>query len=564
MRGSTMGLLLFAVMLVAPEARAQSEGKQSTETAGSISGRVTIGGQAAPGVKVLAFKADVSSQEGPVASVKTDQYGKFQLNKLPSDRYRIAPLAPAHIASEQTEPERPGKTVALAEGETIEGLDFALVRGGVITGRITGADGQPITAERVELSQLDARGRKHPLYYFAMFSQFGYGTDDRGIYRIFGLPPGRYLVSAGQGTEYGAGTVGRLRYHPRTFYPGVADESKAGMVELSAGTVATGINITLGDTRKAYSVSGRVIDANTGRALPNAPFGYGTVHEGPSGGSGGSFGTGRNADARGNFRLDGLLPGTFYVMATPEADSGLYSSVASFQIKDQDITGLEIKLGRGSSISGVLAVEGANDPEVIARLSMLKLWGSVSSPDIVRGADTSRMSAAGPDGGFHITGLHPGKVFFHLVSDREAKGFSVLRVERGGVEYANGIEVGPGEHVTDIRVILGFANGRIRGQLKIEGGKLPLDAEISIYVRRVDGSQHSFPRVVVDPNGRFVIEDLRTGEYEVLVEVSPPFSQNGRSRRPLAQGVSKRVSVTSGAESEVLLVVELIAKDKDQ
>lgn len=564
MRSSTISLLLFAVMLVAPDAQAQSEPKQSTGPAGSISGRVTLDGKPAPGVKVLAFKDHVSPQEGPVASVKTDQDGTFQLNKLPSNRYRIVPLAPAYIASEQTEPERQGKAVPLAEGETIEGLDFALVRGGVITGRITGEDGQPITGERIALFQLDAKGRKQPLYYFAMLPQFEYGTNDQGIYRIFGLPPGRYLVSAGQETDQGSNVVGGLRYHPRTFYPGVADESKAGMVELSAGTVATGIDITLGDTRKAYSASGRVIDANTGRALPNAPLGYGTVHEGPSGGSGGSFGTGHNADARGSFRLDGLLPGTFYVMATPEADSGLYSSVASFQIKDQDITGLEIKLGRGSSISGVLAVEGANDPEVIARLPLLKLYGFVSSPELIPGANASRFSTAGPDGGFHITGLHPGKVSLNLINNREAKGFSVLRVERGVVEYANGIEVGPGEHVTDIRVILGFANGRIRGQLKIEGGKLPLDAEISIYVRRVDGSQHSFPRVVVDPNGRFVIEDLRTGEYEVLVDVSPPFSQNGRSRRPLARGVNKRVSVTSGAESEVLLVVELIAKGKDQ
>lgn len=564
MRGSTMSSLLFAVMLVALDAQAQSEPKQSTGPAGSISGRVTLDGKPAPGVKVLAFKGARQSQKDTVASAKTDQDGHFQLNKLPSDHYYIVPLAPGYIASEQAEPERPGKGVALAEGEELEGFDFTLIRGGVITGRITGADGQPITGERVALVQLDPKGEKHPLYSFAIVTQYDFSTDDQGIYRIFGLPPGRYLVSAGKETDQGEGWVGGLRYHPRSFYPGLADESKAGIVELIAGGVATGIDITLGQTLKTYSASGRVIDANTGRTLPNAQLDM--THERISGNSRSSSGTGLGADARGNFRLDGLLPGDFYVTATPDADSGLYSNVASFQIKDQDITGLEIKIGRGSSISGVLAVEGANDPEVIARLPLLKLFGSVLSPDIVRGADTSRISAASPDGGFHITGLHPGKVSLQLVNNREAKGFSVLRVERGGVEYANGVEVGPGEHVTDIRVILGFASGRIRGQVKIEGGKLPLDAKISISVRRVDGpSQQSFPRVVVDPNGRFVIEDLSTGEYEISVHVRrAPSAPDGGSSSPLARGVNKRVSVTGGAESEVLLVVELIAKGKDQ
>jgi len=563
MRSFALSLLLFAVILPL-DAQAQSEPKPSTEPAGSISGRVTFGGKPAPGVKVIAVKRERRSQDEAVASAKTDQDGRFQLNKLPSDYYNIVSLAPGYIASEQMEPERPGKAVPLAEGETIEGVDFALIRGGVITGRITDPDGQPITREMVTLILLDSNGQKRPLYPFTLVPQYDFATDDRGIYRIFGLPPGRYLVSAGKGTDQDADWVGGLRYHPRTFYPGIADESKAGIVELRAGTVAEGIDIALGHTLKAYSASGRVIDANTGRAVPNAQLSL--THETISDNSRRVSGTSARADARGNFRLDGLLPGDFYVMTTPEPESGLYSNVTVFQIKDQDITGLEVTVRPGSSISGVLSVEGANDPEVIARLSLLKLWGSVSSPDIRDATNTARLSAVGPDGAFHITGLHPGKVSLHLSSNRDARGFSVLRLERGGVEYANGIEVGPGEHVTDMRVILGYASGRIRGQLKIEGGKLPSDAEISVFVRRVDGpSGQSFPRVVVDPNGRFIVEHLITGEYQISVHVyRRPSSPDGGPGTQLGREVTKRVSVTSGAESEVLLVVELIARGKDQ
>jgi hypothetical protein len=561
MRNFIRSSLLFAAMLVAINAHAQSERKQLTEAAGSISGRVTLGGKPAPGVKVIAFKDQHLSQEKPVASTKTDQYGHFQLNKLPSDRYCIVPFAPAYIASEQIEAERKGKIVSLVEGETIEGFDFALIRGGVITGRITDEDGQPLTGETVTLFQLDSKGQKRPLYYFQLYALYEFSTsDDQGIYRIFGLPPGRYLVSVGEATDQGGNKLGSSRYHSLTFYPGVTDESKAGIVELAAGVQATGIDIALGNKLKAYSASGRVIDADTGKPVPNAQFGYGILHEG-----GGSFSSGLSTDAKGNFQLDGLLPGAFYVMALPKAESGLYGNMASFQIKDQNITGLEIKISLGSSISGVLAIEGTNDPEVIARLSRLKLLASVSSPDIIRGASMSRTSEVSADGGFHIAGLHPGKATMFIVGNPDSKGFFLARMERGGVEYTNGIEVGPGEHVNGVRVIMGYASGRIRGQVKIQGGKLPSDAKISISVRRVDGPDiSSYRNIEVDPNGRFLIEALITGEYEISAHVfSAPLREGGDSNLR-AKSVRKTTSVINGAESEVMLVVELIAKDKEQ
>ncbi|MGA9770834.1 MAG: carboxypeptidase-like regulatory domain-containing protein [Blastocatellia bacterium] len=561
MRSSIQSLLLFVAGLVALNAQAQSERKPLTETAGSISGHVTLGGKPAQGVKVIAFKGEHLFQGEPAATARTDQSGHFQLSNLPSDRYHIMPIAPAFIASEQADPNLPGQVVPLADGETIEGLDFALVRGGVITGRITDEDGQPLTGETVTLIQLDSNGQKRPLYYFRLYTLYEFSiSDDQGNYRIFGLPPGRYLVSVGETTDNGGSRIGTSSYHSITYYPGVMDESKAGIVGLDAGAVATGIDIVLGHKIKAYSASGRIINANTGKPASDAQLGYGIMHEG-----GGSFNTEMRADARGNFRLDGLLPGSFYVMAIPGAESGLYSNVASFQIKDQDITGLEIKIRTGSSISGAVAVEGTTDPDVIAKLSRLKLWASVSSPDIIRDAQTSKIGAVSADGGFQIAGLHPGKVSVGIINNPESKGFFISRVERGGVEYANGIEVRPDENVNGVRVILGYASGRIRGLVKIQGGKLPADTKISVFVRRVGGPDvQSFPNIEVDPNGRFLIEALLTGEYEISAHVFRTSIREGGSYSPLAKEVSQKVSVINGAESNVMLVVELIAKDKDQ
>ena len=570
MRSSTRKLLLFAAMLVALNAQAQTAPKESTEPVGSISGRVTLGARPAPGVKVSVFKRNQNSQEEPIASAKTDQDGYFKLTRLPSNHYRVVPLAYAYIIPEQAASQRMGKEVSLAEGETIEGLDFPLIRGGVITGRITDEDGQPLTGEMITLFRLDAQGQKQEVYLFSAPYPF-FATDDQGIYRIYGLPSGRYLVSAGREAEQVGPGLGGPRYHSRTFYPGVGEESKAKIVELAAGTEATGIDIAFGRSLKTYSASGRVIDANTGRPLPNVQLGYTMVQETVSGGvTSRSYSSGRvpNTDARGNFRLDGLAPGNFYIKATPEVESGLYSNVVSFQIKDQDITGLEVKIARGSSISGVLEVKGAPDPGIINKLSQLKLFALVSSPDINRDANpTSRGSAISPDGGFHIAGLQPGKLSFYIDS---SKGFYISRVELGGVVQANGIEIRPGEHVAGVRVVLDHGSGRIRGQVKVEGGKLPSGAQIHVNIRRVaepstesSSPVENVPNVEVDPNGRFVAENLITGEYQVSAFVSPPYQPDGGNTGPLSKIVFKKISVTNGVESEVVLVVNLIAKEKD-
>lgn len=560
MHGSILSLLLFAFLLVAYDAQAQSEQKQSTEKTGSISGRVTFGGKPAAGVKVVASKSYYLSENALIVSAKTDQQGYFQLNKLPSDYYHIVPLTPAYVASEQEETGRPGKAISLKEGETIEGFDFALIRGGVITGRITDEDGQPVNGEMVTLFQVDAKGERREVNYLALSGQYNFSADDRGIYRIYGVPPGRYLVCAGEDGGQGGSSVGKSRYHSRTFHLDAQDESKPAIVEVKAGSEAAGIDIAFGHTSKSYTASGRVIDANTGKPVPNAQIGYGDIDE-----SGSSFSSGLTADAKGNFRLEGLLPGTFYVTATLDAASNLYSNVASFKIKDQDITGLEIKLRRGASISGALVVEGASDPEVMAKLSRLKLLAAVSSPDIIQGASNNgRFGAVSSDGGFHIAGLHPGKISLHLSSDSDSKGFFISRVERHGVEYPDGIEIGQGEQVAGARVVLGYASGRIRGQLKIEGGNLPANAKAHISIWRVNGpSSQSYSEIKVDPNGRFMIEGLITGEYKVSAHIFPLFPPSGPTK-PIARDASKKVSVINGAESEITLVVELITKDKDQ
>src|SRR5205823_4468680 len=93
----------------------------------------------------------------------------------------------------------------------------------------------------------------------------GFQTDDRGIYRIFGIRPGRYKVSIGEeniGIHRGLGTE---RSMPITFYPDASDAAKATVIEIGEGTEANRIDITIGHTIEDFAVSGRVVDGETGK-----------------------------------------------------------------------------------------------------------------------------------------------------------------------------------------------------------------------------------------------------------------------------------------------------------
>src|SRR5205085_5127205 len=100
-------------------------------------------------------------------------------------------------------------------------VDFRLERGGVVTGRVTDAEGNPVIGIGVSLLSAD---NPAPRAANVNIDPRGHMTDDRGVYRIYGLPAGRYRVSAGQSGEgSGAISFGSRKLYRRTFYPDATD-----------------------------------------------------------------------------------------------------------------------------------------------------------------------------------------------------------------------------------------------------------------------------------------------------------------------------------------------------
>lgn len=546
-RFAFLASLLGAMLSGAP---AQTAQKQNT---GVITGRITYGEKAAPNIGVVLFPAERFQERNSIMKVTTDYEGRYRMQNVPAGRFSVVVIAPAHVGPNQGTYGEPGKTINLAEGETVDKIDFTLVKGGVITGRVTTSDGAPVIGERVQLNQTGGQGEAR-VRSLSNFNQFMFETDDRGIYRLYGLPPGRYTLSIGQAPEGGAvrfGFGGR-GYYARTFHPGVTDEAKAAVIEVTEGSEATNIDITLAGKSKSFSATGRIID-ESGKPVVGMRVGNGAVTK--EGNRMGGFGWGSVSDANGGFRLDGLTPGRYAAFVWDEDSTEGYSEPVTFEVTDGNVSGLELKLHRGASISGTVIVEGTTDRATLAKLSQLSLTAHIEKEGLA--APSYPTAKIAPDGTFRISGLQSGKARLFLSSYPPIPGFALGRIERDGVLQRE-IEVAAGAEVRGIRVVIEYGTGSVRGVVKIDNGPLPEGARMFVSARRRGDTGQWNRGTQVDSRGRFLLEGLAPGEYEVVLRTNIP----GMPQRRIAS-VRQNVTATNGVEAEVIMTVDLNAKEPE-
>ena len=539
----------LAVFVLASPVIAFQKSKQPKEPSGKISGRVTVDDRPARGVTVLLLPGDLGLSNKMTFKATTDNDGHFQLRGIPAGGYQIQAFAPALVNDRYG---RPSQIINLNDGESVDGIDIALKPGGVITGRVTDVNGAPVIQENIRLISADQSKRQVYFQYINMMSS----TDDRGIYRLFGVPPGRYLVAVGGDPNSPTSPItgGHTYYHPET-----SDDSKATTIEVTPGSESTGVDIVIARS-KVYAVSGRIVDAISGKAIMGMTYGYG-VQDIQANGFRMTYSSGSTTSARGEFRLHGVSPGQYGAYALPINESDLYSDVTPFTVTDSDVGGLIVKVHVGSRITGNVIVEGA-DQQPAPRLSDIQLSYSSGSLNVARRGGMVQIAT---DGSFRIIGLPRGITRFYPQFYASPIGLSLTRVERDGVEQKEGIEVGTDEEITGVKLIFSYGTGAIRGQIKVEGGEITSSTMMFLNIRRVgskvpvnNGSQ------MPDVRGRFAILGLSPGEYELTLH----YQSRLPSPEPPGPGiitkqVTQTVSVTNGTDTLVTLIVDL-EKEKER
>ncbi|MGZ8846469.1 MAG: MSCRAMM family protein [Pyrinomonadaceae bacterium] len=528
---------------------ANSQTKTSKKTpTNSVSGRVTIRGKGAPGIVVGIRSSDFSQQPPPAVKATTDQDGSYQITNIPPGNYQVSPMAPAFVNPDLVFSRARGKTLLLAEGEDVQDIDFSLVRGGVITGKVTDADGRPVIEERLTIvpeDQANTRGQMFPPVISG-----GFLTDDRGIYRIYGIPVGRYKISVGLAEEdsYSPVRFGRVAYK-RTFYPDVTDPNDAKVIEVTEGTEATNIDITVGRNLPSFAASGTVVDGETGQPVMGLRFGLRRmVNDREAGVVLGIF---TASNSQGEFRLENVTPGKYAVFIAPQAGSEVRAEAVFFEVIDQDVTGLLLKTVKGLSLTGTVALDGTYDKSVFAKLAQLRLRAYVRSESL---SGSGQESPINTDGSFRIGGLPAGSANFALTAQdgRPPVSFAILRVERDGVIQPRGVEIKAGEQVSGVKIVVSYGTGSIRGEVKLENGPLPPGWRVVVWIKKLGDTESNFRPYNLDSRGHFLMEGVAAGNYELNVTANIP----GRRAPPSAK---QPISVTEGTVSDVVIVLDLKA-----
>ncbi len=517
---------------------------------GTIRGRVTQYGN---GLSDVVLKAWVPPSVAPplegALQTKTDSDGYYLISSLPAGNYYVgvssAGLVPAHNDKVSGSP----RAVSVASGESVSGVDFRLITGGLISGRVTDHAGQPVAGEPIFLREVKAQLNPTVSMINPAMTKFSSGlfrTDQSGTYQVDGIPPGSYVVQVG--TPLFGAFKGRPPREP-IYYPGTSDRSKARTIEVSEAALISGVDIKLGPTIPTFTVRGRVVDTESGN--PISGISLDLKMESPTGGF--VIPSAGKSDEGGEFSLE-RLPAARYSVAITESrtdpKSEVFGESSAFEIRDTDVTNIEVRASKTVEVSGVVVVENTNDKSILAKVSQLNFIFEINPK--AGGAHFYRTAKTAANLGFSLRGLKPGKLRIHINDDALATeaGLRFGRMELGPGNPVREIEIGPDIKTTGLQVVLTYGSGTVRGQVKIENGPLPALLRVYAHVRDDKGFRGG---MWVDATGNFLIEALPPGDYTVVATAGEP------GKRNVGPEVTQSISIGERQSGYALLILDAAA-----
>jgi hypothetical protein len=476
-----------------------------------LSGRVVATDAGKPLRRAL---VRASSQETPQGrSVSTDADGRWQLKGLPAGSYRVTVSKGGYvdISYGQVRPFEAGKVLELADGQTIEKIDVSLPRAGVITGRILDEFGEPLTGARVQPMRYRYTGGQRRLVAIAP----GDSTDDIGQFRLHGLSPGDYFISAQMSVGLMFGQSDDKVGYGTTYFPGTAVQTEAQRVRVAVGQETAQINITMATSRIA-TISGTAV-SSSGRPITR---GFLMLASNVGGANMMTMGTSLKPD--GSFLFSNISPGEYRIQVqySPNPDEvvvlsgapGSESGSVAVTVTGNDITGLTIVTSPGATTSGRVVFEGTAKPAIApAALNITAVpveFGIMPMGGSVRIRD---------DWTFEATGL------------RERRRFRVVNPPQGwylkSVSHENndvtdtGLEFAEGQQVGGIEIVLTQRVTDVSGAVQDSRARPITDFVVVAFSS--DSSRWGYmTRYVrtVRPNqeGRFSIKGLPPDEYYLI------------------------------------------------
>jgi protocatechuate 3,4-dioxygenase beta subunit len=394
----------------------------------------------------------------------TDGDGRYEITGIPAGTYAIAATKQNYVRSAfgAERVEGPGKRMTLTDGQVLDKIDLRLVRAGVITGRVVDEFGDPVTDVMV------APMRHQFMQGSRRLTQTGRGaqTNDIGEYRMYGLTPGQYYVSATlRNVSVGnQATTDRTGY-AATYYPGTANVAEAQRLTIAPGQTITSINLTLLPTQTAR-VSGVVLDVQ-GRPLAGT-----SVSAMQRMGFGGFGGSGGMTQADGKFTINGLTPGEYIIRAN--LPGGMQEqAVQNLTIDGSDISDLQLMVAKPSTIRGRVTFEQGGTPP---QASTIRITAMRDDPMLGGGNVTVKEDLT-----FEMP-LSAGRVFVR--SPPSGPNWRLSRVWLNGIDVTDtGIDVPVNSTLSEVVVELTDHLYPISGRVTDANGAVVRDCFVIVFAQ---------------------------------------------------------------------------------
>jgi hypothetical protein len=557
--------LALALLLLAATAGAQtrraltnwpqtSTGAKSDKRAGVISGRLTdTTGQ--PLVNAVVYVSSVAFAGRESHNTSTDEQGRFRVADLPRGVYYVTLNTPGYVLPD----EETGRRTYRA-GDTV---NLTLAKGGVITGTVMNHTNEPMTGCIVQAIRIrDKDGHPSSISRTAAFSP----VDDRGIYRLFSLSSGTYvIVTVGNHPFFNQGN-GYQNDVP-TYYPSSTRDTTQ-PITVQAGEEISSIDIRYRGER-GHAVSGKILgfaaestNVNCNVLLFNVASR--TVEEEtyvspfyPSNNDGG-------------FAFYGVPDGEYIILAILNPYEGKFAGGkgrARIKVKGADATGSDITIVPLGSIAGTLVIEplgnaGAQSKcEIKRRLTPDELLvkarreEKAGEPDL--SFTTSQQNAPSDKGEFALTWLEAGQ--YHIEPAMLGEDYFVrsMTLPASGknsppVDAArNPLAVKSGERLNNLTVTVAEGAAAVRGRVvsATEGARLPDRLRIHLVPAEKEAANDvlRFAEAKASADGAFVINNLAPGHYFILARPSADDETSDELARPVAWDATERAALLKQA-----------------
>ena len=509
-----VGLPLFAAAQTAQPSRDSSARPVPAAGTAVIRGRVLAGDTGKP-LRRARITANAPELTGQSRTTSTDADGRYELADLPAGHYNLRVERGGYLTVQygQRRPFERGTLLDVADTQTADNIDFSMPRMGLITGRITDENNEPIEGVNVyALRSMYFNGRRQ----FVPVGGAQVRTDDDGSYRLRALAPGMYLVQAITRETWTVNHDGQpevMGYEP-SFYPSTAAIAQARRVTVPLGREISGIDFSIVPGRAA-TLSGHAFDAQ-GKPFPNVNVGQEV--RGADFGFFGSVASGSVAPD-GSFTIKNVPPGEYMLGASTGSSAAEPSAaILPITVDGTDIANLELVGSSGGTLSGQVIADDGTIPAIPRLLITVAEYArGQASPMLVGLVRNGGAAEVGSDGRFTVNGIFGRSRIRTLRLPDE---WAVKAVTHGGESIAEEqIELRSGETWSDVQIVLTKTVTALTGQL-VDAKGLPL-ADGTVVMFSTDSGKwvedSRYVRAVrPDRQGQWQIKGAPAGEYIVV------------------------------------------------